>query len=128
MFIMLAPFEADLYLVNAFALGLLPSWTRSMSPSACTRCIIAASLMSLLAFCSAAPSCASAQLQGLSLSHISCGTCTLPASPRPLLAVSTVSRPLSGLPSWSPVRPMSHVGDTSHGSISSFCMACSTWT
>ena len=30
--IIMAPFEADLYLVNA--LGLLPSWTRSMSPSA----------------------------------------------------------------------------------------------
>ena len=57
MFIMIAPLEADLYLVKAFALGLLPSRTRSMSPPACTLCIIAASLISLLAFCSAAPSC-----------------------------------------------------------------------
>ena len=117
MFMIMAPLVANLYLVKAFALGLLASCTRSMSPSACTRRIIASSLMSLVPLYSAVPACSSAQLQGLSLSHISCGTCTLPASPRPLLAVSTVSRPLSGLPSWSPVGLMSPVGDTSHGGM-----------
>ena len=30
-FIIIAPLEANLYLVKAFALGILPSWTRSIA-------------------------------------------------------------------------------------------------